>query len=194
MGCCSGKPAEPEPRLSDWLATLPPPIQVVGTDALSGNTIATVEVPTYWKVRELKEELMEHMALNPELVFIDITCEGKLLKNSDTVKAVFPCEEPTSPAVVLITTMPLPSGIPHGVDLPEKKPPGGSGGMWSGIAESGGRLFLAPHHADCVLVIDPAAGTTSTIPIVVADGMTAWEQGRLLLIDDLEPSATARGG
>ena len=77
MGCCSAKLAEPSDLLDRYLAELPPPIQVVGTDVLSGNTVATVEAPTYWLVQDLKEALMEHMALDPQQFYISITYEGK---------------------------------------------------------------------------------------------------------------------
>ena len=44
------------------------------------------------------------------------------------------------------------------------------GSKWNGIAECGGRLYCAPYHAKEVLVIDPATGTTSTIPCGVEGG------------------------
>ena len=159
MGCCASTPE-------------PPSITVIGKDS-SGNTIATVEAETYYSVGTLKSMIESRLRLNRDELYIDITYEGNLLRNPDALGKVLRCNEPTSPPVVLITTMPVPGRIPHGVELPEKKPPGGSGGMWSGIAESGGRLFLAPHDADCVLVIDPAAGTTSTISIGV-EGRAKW--------------------
>ena len=171
MGCGGSAFAEPEPS---WTPEPPSPIPVIGQD-LSGNTIATVEATTWWLVRDLKEEFMTRLALDPEDVFIEIIYEGKLLKNErEMLKRVLPKESNTSPPpVVLVTTAPLPRRIPHGVEVDEEKRRPGDGGMWSGIAESGGRLFLAPHHAESVLVVDAASGTTSTISTGV-DGDGKW--------------------
>ena len=86
MGCCASTQD-------------PPSITVVGEDE-NGNTIATVRTETYYSVRTLKGQFGSAMALNHNELYIDITYEGKLLRNPHGLGKVLRCDDPTSPPVV----------------------------------------------------------------------------------------------